>query len=936
MNDVFISYSRRDKVVTQKLYEALVAANRTVWADWDDIPAASDWFAEIKEGIEQTESVVFLLSPEWIKSNECRKELLYAVEMGKRLFPILWQQVDPKDVPPELARINWVYMRETDDFDKAFQTLCSAMDTDLEWIKTHTRIQVRALEWDKKKRDHSFVLRGKDLADGEQYISGAAHKSPEPTTLQGEYVLASRKDANRRQRLTLTGVTIALVVSVVLGIAALLARQYAVEQAQIAFARELAAAAVSNLTVDPELSILLALQAVSTTYTVNKTVVSEAEDVMRDALKTSRVRVTLSGHSDSVTDIAYSPDGKRLATASVDGTANVWHTTTGQELLTLAGHSTWVNSIAFSPDGSRLATASSDGTVKVWDATTGQELLSLSAADAVLSVAFSPTSFRLATAASDGTAKVWDAASGQELLSLTGHSSQVTEITYSPDGLRLATASLDGTIKVWDATNGQELLSLRGQANGELQILSVAFSPDGTRLAAAGADILGAGAGIAAENTRVWDAVTGNELLTITGHTASVNDIAFSPDGLSLVTASDDGTAKVWDASTGKTLLTLAGHSGGVNGITFSPDGSHVATVSSDKTAKVWNVAIGEEFLWIMLAGHTDFVTDITYSPNGERLATASRDGTAKVWDTASGQELLTLVADTEAVNSVAFSPDGLRLVTASNNNGTVKVWDASTGQELLAGHAEEFNAFAFSPDGLRLATVSQNGTVKVWDADTGQELLILTVDTVLFDSLAFSPDGSRLAAAGSGVESGIAIVWDANTGQELISLIGDPGQVLSIAYSPDGSRLATAGSDGPRAGMAKIWDAATGQELLTLTGHTGWVNSIAFSPDGKRLATASDDGMAKVWDAATGRELFTLSRPTTPYLIFLNIAFSPDGSRLAASSNKSVGIYASSIEELIALARTRLTRAWTLNECQKYLHVEVCPSTIQPTARAQ
>src|SRR5512141_1655982 len=180
-NDVFISYSRRDKEITQKLYEALKAANRAVWADWDSIPAASDWFAEIKEGIEQTESVLFVLSPAWINSKECRKEFEYAVEMGKRLFPILYQPIDHKDIPEELAKINWVYMRDGDDFDKAFQTLCSAMDTDLEWIKAHTRLQVRALEWEKKNRSASFALRGEDLTEGEKFIASGANKSPIPT-----------------------------------------------------------------------------------------------------------------------------------------------------------------------------------------------------------------------------------------------------------------------------------------------------------------------------------------------------------------------------------------------------------------------------------------------------------------------------------------------------------------------------------------------------------------------------------------------------------------------------------------------------------------------------------------------------------------------------------------------------------------------------------
>lgn len=182
MNDVFISYSRRDKVFTKKLFEALKAANRTVWADWEAIPAASDWLAEIKEGIEQAEFVLFVLSPEWIKSSECRKELVHAVEMGKRLFPIVWQPVDPNEVPPELAKINWVYMRETDDFEFAFQTLCAAMDTDLDWVKVHTRISVRALEWEKRQQRNALLMRGDDLRDAESALALAGEKIPAPPT----------------------------------------------------------------------------------------------------------------------------------------------------------------------------------------------------------------------------------------------------------------------------------------------------------------------------------------------------------------------------------------------------------------------------------------------------------------------------------------------------------------------------------------------------------------------------------------------------------------------------------------------------------------------------------------------------------------------------------------------------------------------------------
>jgi len=365
MNDVFISYSRRDKVFTQKLYEALTAANRIVWADWESIPAASDWDAEIKQGIQETNSVLFVLSPEWIKSNECRKELVYAVEMGKRLLPILWENVDPKEVPPELAKINWVYMRDSDDFDKAFQTLCSAMDTDLDWIKTHTRIQVRALEWERKNRSASFALRGEDLTEGEQFIAGAANKSPVPTPLQSEYILASRKDATRRQRQTLAGVTVALIVSIALGIAAFFQRQEAVaqrataqanlivaqtarvdaqnnqiladnnaatavaneqeakRQAQISRVGELAAQSVSLHEKDFLTSLLLSVEALN--HTKGEFTSVQAQVVLLDNTQANpQLEQFLSGHSDYVSSVAFAPDGNTLASGSYDNTIILW------------------------------------------------------------------------------------------------------------------------------------------------------------------------------------------------------------------------------------------------------------------------------------------------------------------------------------------------------------------------------------------------------------------------------------------------------------------------------------------------------------------------------------------------------------------------------------------------------------------------------------
>jgi WD40 repeat protein len=804
---------------------------------------------------------------------------------------------------------------------REWDTLRAWLNENREGLRLHRHLTESAEAWAKLKRDPGELYRGARLAQAVEWaeihqaeINAAEREFLEASRAQqrGELEAAQKRAAQLRKRaLYLAG---ALVLAVVMAlVAAFLGYQsslYAASaqrQSRLSTARALAAAALSNVGIDPNRSILLAMQAVTTTYTVdNKLVVLEAEEALHQAVQASHVQLTLTGHTDAVFGIAFSPDGTRLATASADSTAKVWDATTGKELLTLTGHTDRVYGIAFSPDGTRLATASWDKTAKVWDATTGKELLTLTGhTDRVFGIAFSPDGTRLATASWDKTAKVWDATTGKELLTLTGHTDRVYGIAFSPDGKHLATASADKTAKVWEATTGKELLTLTGHT---ATAYGIAFSPDGTRLATASGD----------STAKVWDAATGKELLTLTGHTDAVFGIAFGPDGKRLTTASRDKTAKVRDATTGKELLTLTGHSATVFGIAFSPDGKHLATASADKTAKGWDATTGKELL--TLTGHTAGVLGIAFSPDGTRLATVSADKTAKVWDATTGKELLTLTGHTDRVFDIAFSRDGKRLATASWDK-TAKVWDATTGKELLTltGHTEAVYGIAFSPDGKRLATASWDKTAKVWDATTGKELLTLTGHTDVVYGIAFSPDGKHLATASADTT---AKVWDATTGNELLTLTGHTDAVYGIAFSPDGTRLATAGWDK----TAKVWDATTGKELLTLTGHTDAVYGIAFSPEGKRLATTSRDKTAKVWDATTGNELLTLTGHTDRVY---GIAFSPDGKHLAtASADGTVQVYALSIEDLMALARSRLTRTWTLDECKKYLQTDTCPPT--------
>jgi WD40 repeat protein/serine/threonine protein kinase len=553
--------------------------------------------------------------------------------------------------------------------------------------------------------------------------------------------------------------------------------------------------------------------------------------------------LTLQGHTGNIHSVAYSPDGKRLASGSGDTTVKVWDAQTGQELLTLRGHTLAVSSVAYSPDGKRLASATrhfsvTSDEVKVWDAQTGQELLTLKGGSN--SVVFSPDGKRLASASTGNRVKVWDAQTGQELLTLKGHTDMIWSVAFSPDGKRLASASEDKTVRVWDAQTGQQSLFLKGNVWG------LAFSPDGKRLA-----------GVAGEVT-VWDAQTGQELLSLKDRGAS--SVSFSPDGQRLVSGSSRGTLRIWDLQTGQEIRTLKGGGGSV---VFSPDGQRLASSSADKTVKVWDAHKDQEPLTLRGAGDGS----VAFSPDFRRLASASADNTVTVRDAQTGQPTLTLKGHTVLVRSVAFSPDGKRLASATWNDA--KVWDAQTGQELLTIEGR-FGSVAFSPDGKRLASgpgpiPNQRAEVKVWDAQTGQELLALQAGALA--SVTFSPDGKRLASAdhfGNTVK-----VWEAQTGQELLTLEG-PGALRSVVFSSDSKRLASAGRGG-----VKVWDAQTGQPLLSLKGHTDTVQSVAFSPDGKRLAGVA--GEVTVWDAQTGQELLTLKGEG-------RVVFSPDGHHLATN----------------------------------------------------
>ncbi|RYN98517.1 Vegetative incompatibility protein, partial [Alternaria tenuissima] len=353
---------------------------------------------------------------------------------------------------------------------------------------------------------------------------------------------------------------------------------------------------------------------------------------------------TLKGHSSWVYAVAFSPDGKTLASTSWDNTVKLWDAGSGKAVQTLKGHSGRVNAVAFSPDGKTLASASWDETVKVWDAGSGKALHTLKGHSSLVSaVAFSPDGKTLASASFDATVKVWDAGSGKAVQTLKGHSLGVNAVAFSPDGKTLASASWDEKVKVWDAGSGKALQTLKGHSLG---VTTVAFSPDGKTLATASFDA----------TVKLWDAGSGKAVQTLKGHSAKVSAVAFSPDGKTLASASFDATVKLWDAGSGKAVQTLKGHSSGVNAVAFSPDGKTLASASYDETVKLWDAGSGKAVQ--TLKGHSGRVNAVAFSPDGKTLASASRDKTVKLWDAGSGKALQTLKTNS-VVEKLWFSNAG-------------------------------------------------------------------------------------------------------------------------------------------------------------------------------------------------------------------------------------------------------------------------------------
>ncbi len=741
------------------------------------------------------------------------------------------------------------------------------------------------------------------------------------------------------------------------------------EQRKIATAGELASLALDQLNTDPELGLLLALEAATYSYT------EQVIDALRQLLIESKVRILLSNQIASENRIeGFSPDGKYLLTSNSSEEYRVIEVSTGATKLSITdGIYSLVSGPAFSPDGSRMAAVSpsSSSNIKVWDLSTGNILSVLNIQQGrVDSIAFSPDGKLILTGITIedtiGLGRIWDVNTGHSIADLKGHQGIISGAAFSPDG-RLA-ASVSGTglgffiptfccgdrsARIWSVDNGQ-LLKILEHRRG---VNSVAFSPDGKILVT----------GDESGNAYIWKWETEENPILLQGHTGVIFSVAFDPNGKLVATASEDGTARIWDANTAAEVAILRGHKNWVTYISFSSDGGNVFTLSADDTVRVWEITSGQDS--IVLNGHKGELNNGAFSPDDNFVITSSDDGTARIWNANTGDNIFVLEGGPGGVTGALFSPDGSWAVS-SGEDQTTRIWNVKTGKEVVtldgwisaSGLTDFFNITPFSPDSKQITTVD-GISAKIWDVDTGQLFKDIPGPVSGAQHAIFSPDGKYIATAGLTLP--VRII-DVNTGKvvfdycvETCSANNAGNIVNSLTFSPDGESLIVTTRSllvdilDIRRGTLKnqlayhenrIWNAFFSPNGETILTNDGWIRiwnansgeiiivnrnlkgaSNSFSPDSKYIVTAVED-IAQIWEVLTGDVLLELPGHTD---IISSAVFSPDGKRiLTASKDGTARIFICEVcvseQDLLLLARERTTRELTCKERQQYLKENV------------
>ncbi|MHB8897328.1 MAG: WD40 domain-containing protein [Thermoguttaceae bacterium] len=596
----------------------------------------------------------------------------------------------------------------------------------------------------------------------------------------------------------------------------------------------------------------------------------------------------LAGHDAPVSCVAWSADGRLLASSANDHVVKVWDAPSGKLIKALRGHGGRVRSCDFSPDGQFLVSGGHDGQAKIWSLDGYREIRVLKGqllqghSDILLSARYSADGRQVVTSSRDRTARTLDVATGEALKILDeGHEFLATSAVFFNDGRRLLTAAGDDTVRLWDVAAGTQSILVRNTG----RIGALALSNDQQWI------VTGSGG----SSAQVFHAGDGTLFQSLapekeSDREGSVTALAFSPDDRLLLVGDAHGRCRVWARAEGtgswSERFQWRSHSRRIAAAAFLPDGSRALTASLDNTVAQWDLASGEELTALGLK-HPKGVTSLAVLADGRKALTTCDDGKLRLWDLERAEVRTEMASSDPALHFVDASPDGSRALTVNSVTRKVRLWDLGTGREIFDPKRPGQPVLdfmrqgglvwtaIFTPDGFRILSVGGNDA-RIWQVGNDEPVMSFTPHGAVA-SADYSPDG-RLVVTASWDSS--AKIWDAVTGVPLRKLVGGHvGYIHSAVFSPDGTTILTAGDDH----TARFWDVATGKVGGgILKGHTAGIRRAAYSANGKLIVTASDDRTARIWEAATGRTVQILKGHAWPVL---DAAFSADGLSVATGS---------------------------------------------------
>ena len=965
MAKLFVSYSRKDSVAARKLIEALRSIQQDVWVDWESIPPAVDWLEQIFRGIEESDAFIFLISPDSVASEVCKVEVGRAALNNKRIIPILLRDVNVPDTLESIRKLNWTYMRESDNFEEALAKVKTAIQLDLDWLEEHRRLQVRSLEWERKK-DPSLLLRGRDLRNARHMLATATSKDPTATELQKVFIdYSQRSERNRTITLVATGfAVIALAILSFLATsardAAFVARNDAQTQRDRAEAKSTEAIGYANLAatnaqdaqtneqiartqeaiarVSEQIaqaqrsaaraqifqsrpgelytSTLLAIDS------LRRNPSSEAEEILRGNISLLPLPVDQVSQAGKINAIVFSPDAdsnNTFVTASADGTACAWRIDAKEikEIFCTPSAQPSINSAVFSPDGSFIAIGDESGRIQILDPKNGSVLYDYRRVQ---------RSGQIAIVAATNENSQSDAATQVS----------IQTISLQPkSGQQVAVAYADGQIPVFNPRSG--VISSRLSITGRPSVLG--FSPNGRWLVA--------GSSSAGGPVSIWDLSSKGDPFSSPVHRDGVLALAFSPKDNRVVTGGNDNSAAMLRVDSQKILFRVLNQNS-VRAVAFSPDGSWFVTASDDHRIRIWDTLNGNERLGMSQDG---IVTKLVVSPNGQWIASSSDDRTARLWNVATGAEIFQISLKGSG-SVLAFSSDGHYLVS-TDQSGAIAVWDISVmaAPQVTLRFTGIVNQVQYSPAGDRIAVSAGN---RLWlllpDQEAGLKVSKLGDPTFTFKSditkLVFSPDSKSLGILTEGKQATLCVVASCKP-----KAIG-ASSVQSIAFSPDSQRFITSAPDG----SIQAWDVGNAKLIENLTenypqgfslatsaqylaiGSEDTINFVgldgdggippveaaaknsllAFSNDGSLLAAANPAGRIDIWKLQNDQ--------FTPLSNFIkeqavSLAFNPEGTRLAIGTAKNVFLMdVMSGKEVARIPHTDIVNGVSYSQDGKYL----------------